>query len=92
MKIIKQTIYRQQKHEIERKVTDVIHDLPTWMFPCDLFRRDERMLCPVCHREMRMQIGHGEYIETCSMIQVGCDAYPIHKKCYDKLEESHEKL
>jgi hypothetical protein len=92
MKIIKQTIYMKQMHEIECKVTNVIHDLPTWMFPCAIFR-DEKMLCPVCHGEMAKQIGHGEYIETCSMIQLdNYNTYPIHRECYDKLEESHEKL
>ena len=82
-KKIAKTVYTEE----EFKITKVIHDLPTWMFPY-LSHVNIGLRCPICGFQMRMQIGRGIHIETCSMIQVnGFETYPIHKECYDKLED-----
>jgi hypothetical protein len=88
MKILKKTIHRQYKQEVELKITNVIHDLPTWMFPEFTFGGSLKNPCPICHKEMRLNIAHGQYIEKCSMIQVdGFDTYPIHTKCYNEITD-----
>ena len=82
---ITQTIYRSYKVEIERKITNVIHDLPTWMFP-EEFCGALKTPCPICNQEMRKQIGHGMFIETCSMIELDeRNTMPIHTECYNKI-------
>ena len=92
MKTLTQTIYRTYEHEIERKITKVIHDLPTWMFP-EFFSGQLKTPCPICHKEMRLNIAHGQYIETCSLIQVNDhDVYPIHTECYHQIKDDNETM
>lgn len=86
-KVLKRNVYRQYKQEVIHEVTNVIHNLPTWMFP-EGIGSSLKTPCPVCHQEMRLNIGHGSYLEECSMIEVdGHDVLPIHTSCYFKLSE-----
>lgn len=87
-KYIKQTIYRTYEAEFQRTITNVIHDLPTWMFP-EHYASKVKMPCPICHKEMRLNIAHGQYIEKCSMIQLDDhDTMPIHTECFNNLNEA----
>ena len=85
MKTIKQTIYRSYKTEFEREVTNVFHDLPTWMFP-EGFGSNLKNPCPICHQEIGKLTGHGRRVERCSMVQLdNFETMPIHTECYNEL-------
>lgn len=93
MKKLTKIIYRTYQQEVELKITNVIHDLPTWMFPEFTFAGSLKTPCPICHKEMRLNIAHGQYIEKCSIIQVNdFEVYPIHTDCYNKIEDNNENL
>ena len=88
MKKITKIIHRTYQQEVELKITNVIHDLPTWMFPEFTYGGGLKTPCPICHKEMRLNIAHGQYIEKCSLIQVNdFDVYPIHTECYNKIAD-----
>lgn len=89
MKTLSRKVHVTRLEPVEYKITNVIHDLPTWMFPYSpIIDRPWEKKCPVCNHEMELQIGHGEYLKTCSMIQLeNGDSYPIHRECYDGLED-----
>ena len=88
MKKLTKIIYRTYQQEVELKITNVIHDLPTWMFPEFTYGGVLKTPCPICHKEMRLNIAHGQYIEKCSLIQVNdFDVYPIHTDCYNKIAD-----
>lgn len=82
METIKQVIYRTYKVEHIRNVTDIRHNIPTWFYP-EQFAGPVKTPCPICHKEMRLNIAHGQYVEHCSVIQLdGHDAIPIHTNCF----------
>jgi len=88
MKKLTKVIHRTYSQEIEFEITNVIHDLPTWMFPESVGGGSLNTPCPVCHKEMRLNIAHGQYIEKCSMIQVNdFYVYPIHTECYNEIPD-----
>jgi hypothetical protein len=88
MKKLTKIIHRTYQQEVELQITNVIHDLPTWMFPEFTYGGGLKTPCPICHQEMRLNIAHGQYIEKCSLIQVnGFDVYPIHTDCYHKIAD-----
>jgi hypothetical protein len=93
MKTFMRKISKIVYEEKEFKITKVIHELPTWMFPYASYIHDgDKFLCPICHKEMELQIAHGSYIETCSMIQVNdFRTHPIHRECYDKLTDTDDQ-
>jgi len=89
-KVLTRIIYRTYKQEVIHRVTNVIHDLPTWMFP-EGIGGSLKNPCPVCHQEMRLNTGHGKYIESCSFIEVDDhDVFPIHTNCYLQLRQKGE--
>lgn len=89
MKTLLKQVHVTRLETVEYKITNVIHDIPTWMFPYSLIIENPlEKKCPVCDRAMELQIGNREYIKTCSVIQLeNQDTYPIHRECYDSLED-----
>jgi hypothetical protein len=92
MKTIKLTVYRSYKQEIDASIDDVIHGLPTWMFPKSTLS-SLKTACPVCNKEMRLNIAHGTHIGSCSFIKISNGhTTPIHTECYNSLEDLDYKI
>lgn len=82
MKTLTITVYRTYKADFEQKITDVVHNVPTWFF-AEAFDSKLKNPCPICHKEMKLNIAHGAYVEKCTMLQLdGYRAMPIHTNCY----------
>lgn len=86
MKTITIISYRHEKVERERKITNVVHDIPVWVFPTKI--NDNVNDCPVCRYEMKKEISHGNYYKTCSAIELdGIQVKSIHTQCYEQIKD-----
>ncbi len=67
-----------------KDITNRRDDVPTWQF--------SNHKCDVCKGEIRQQIAHGYFLETCTVLQLnGYEPMPIHTKCLDeKLKKDAE--
>jgi hypothetical protein len=84
MKKITITESRLETVKKERNITNVIHDLPVWLFRDKVSSNEND--CPVCKCKIRKEVSHGNYIESCSAIQLdNVKVVPIHTDCYHQL-------
>lgn len=89
---MKRTIYRTYKQEIDVTIDRVIHNLPTWIYP-EGFGNTVKFGCPICNQEMRLNIGHGAYIGTCSVVELSSgEVLPIHTECFNTIEDPEYKV
>lgn len=86
------TAYRTYKQEIDVVVRKELHDIPTWIFP-ESFGGRLKTPCPICNQEMRLNIAHGQSIETCSVIELSSgDVMPIHTECFNSIGDPDYKI
>ncbi len=93
MKQLKVTVYKNTPVEVLSEIKQVVHGLPTWMFPTNILEWSKNIRCPVCHSEMELTISHGQYIKTCSFIKTATGFMsPIHTACYENIGNDENKV